>query len=120
MSEYINFIGLDFNKIAEKKKIFSGFKKDAEGFEDEMFYFCCIIEYFFEKYEQVSFPSYCKFCVSLDAYLHSLMYIDETVSMSALIGFNPEKLFWHTVDIYNGNKITFSVLLSFYMTEWKK
>ncbi|HIB9751409.1 TPA: hypothetical protein ACWZJ8_000946 [Escherichia coli] len=122
MSEYINFMGLDFNKIAEKKKVFSGFDEEeggsAEGFEEEMFYFCCIMDHFFETYDNVSFPAYYKFCVSLDAYLYTLMYLDENIFINELIGFHPGRLFWHTVD--TGNEMTFSVLMSFYITEWKK
>ncbi|MRA51493.1 hypothetical protein F7D07_17855, partial [Escherichia coli] len=53
-----------------------------------------------------------------DAYLYSLMHLEENISMTNLIGFFPGKLFWHTVD--NGNDDVFYILLSFYMNEWKK
>jgi len=76
------------------------------------------MDYFFERYDNVSFPAYSKFCLSLDAYLYSIMYIGENISMTNLIGFFPGKLFWYTVD--NGNDDVFCLLLSFYMNEWKE
>ncbi|EAB5457721.1 hypothetical protein DTY81_20095 [Escherichia coli] len=121
-NKYINFMGLDFNKIAEIKKSFIGFEKriqiNNDNFDDELFYFCCFMDYFLERHDNVSFPAYYKFCVSLDAYMYSLMYLEENASMTNLIGFFPGKLFWHTVD--NGNDDIFYILLSFYMNEWKK
>lgn len=120
--KHINFMGLDFNKIAEMKKSFTGFEKriqiNNDDFDDELFYFCCFMDYFLEHHDSVSFPAYYKLCVSLDAYLYSLMYLGENISMTNLIGFFPGKLFWHTVD--NGNDDVFFILLSFYMKEWKK
>lgn len=76
------------------------------------------MDYFLKRHDNVSFPAYYKFCVSLDAYLYSLMYLEENTSMTNLIGFFPGKLFWHTVD--NGNDDVFYILLAFYMNEWKK
>lgn len=122
IGKYINFMGLDFNEIAQKKKSFTGFDKgvqiDNEDVDGEMFYFCCIMGYFYDKYDKVSFSSYYKFCVSLDAYLYSLMYIDEENTFASLIGFHPGRLFWHTVD--NGCDEAFYLLNLFYRDEWAK
>ena len=86
-------MGLDFNKIAEMKKSFTGFEIriqiNNDDFDDELFYFCCFMDYFLERHDNVSFPAYYKFCVSLDAYLYSLMYLEENTSMTNLIGFFP-------------------------------
>lgn len=83
MSDYINFMGLNFNKVAEKKRAFSGLDKEEgitpDDFEEDMFYFCCIMDYFFKTYDNVSFPAYYKFCVSLDAYLYVLMFLDDNI-----------------------------------------
>lgn len=120
--KYINFMGLDFNKIAEMKKSFAGFEKriqiNNDDFDDELFYFCCFMDYFLDRYDNVSFPAYYKFCVSLDAYLYSIIYLEENTLMTNLIGFFPGRLFWHTVD--NGNDDAFCILLSLYMNEWRK
>ncbi|WP_447872677.1 hypothetical protein [Serratia fonticola] len=41
MSDYINFMGLNFNKVAEKKRSFSGLDKEEgitpDDFEEDMF-----------------------------------------------------------------------------------
>ena len=77
VNKHISFMGLDLNDIAEKKKPFTGFEKriqvNSYEFDDELFYFCCFIDYFLERYDDFSFPAYYKFCVSLDAYLYFLM-----------------------------------------------
>ncbi|HIE9270466.1 TPA: hypothetical protein ACXP8R_003385 [Klebsiella quasipneumoniae subsp. quasipneumoniae] len=107
--KYIDFMGMHYNKVVEMKKSFTGFEKriqiNNDDFDDELFYFCCFMDYFLERHDSVSFPAYYKFCVSLDAYLYSLMYLEENASMTNLIGFFPGKLFWHTID--NGNDYVF-------------
>ncbi|SVW07415.1 Uncharacterised protein [Klebsiella pneumoniae] len=44
--KYINFMGLDFNKVAEMKKSFTGFEKriqiNNDNFDDELFYFAVL------------------------------------------------------------------------------
>lgn len=120
MSEYINFMGLDFSEIAEKKKSFKGFERgiqiDNEDVEEEIFYFCCIMDYFYEKYNLVSFSSYRYFCDSLHDYLYSLLYLNQKNTVSGLIGFHPGRLFWYTVDC--GCEETFFLLNIFYRDEW--
>lgn len=113
-------MGLDFNEVEQKKHAFKGFDTNIlinnDDFDEEMIYFCCFMDYFYQKYEKVSFAAYYKFCVALDAYLYSLMYLDEECSMQSLIGFLPGKLFCHTVD--NGNHDLFYALNVFYRDEW--
>lgn len=118
--KYLNFMGLDFNEVAEKKKTFKGFERgiriDNEDVEEEMFYFCCFMDYFYGKYNLVSFSSYRHFCASLHDYLYSMLYINNKNTVAGLIGFHPGRLFWYTADICNDE--TFYLLNIYYRDEW--
>lgn len=119
-NKYIDFMGLDFNTVAEKKKNFNGFRRgfnfNGDDFTDAFFYFCVIMDFFIDKYGCVSYPAYYKFCVSLDAYLYAHMFASNGFSMETLTGFNPGRLFWHTVDC--GNEELFELLVTLYQQEW--
>ncbi|EPG2867978.1 hypothetical protein QEG60_004413 [Pluralibacter gergoviae] len=118
--KYLNFMGLDFNEIAEKRKYFKGFERgimiNGEDIEEEMFYFCCVMDYFYERYNLVSFSSYRAFCTSLDSYLYSVLYLIKGGSVRGLIGFHPGRLFCYTCDL--GSDETFYLLNQFYRDEW--
>lgn len=118
--KYIDFMGLDFTTVAERKILFKGFRRgfniNGDDFTDEFFYFCAIMDYFMDKYGHVSYPAYYKFCVSLDAYLYSHMLSGDGFSIKELTGFYPGKLFRHTVE--GGNEELFELLVTLYQQEW--
>lgn len=116
--ELINFEGLDFNEVQNRK---AGYLLPAEfskmigeeglDLEEDLFYFGEIARHITEVNfsnavvlkdtdVQIAYPDYYNFCCRLDRECYRLMNEDETEnkSFSDFIGFHPGRLFGKTVD----------------------